>query len=120
MTEKTETKPEDIAFSQRLEKAFNEALELKLKGMEKKFDEMIDAKLKALEIEAEHVLRKGLGVEQDPVVHTSDLIREIRKATLANAEKTTPTSVEKAGPEGNKEPSSPFDAMLKPFSEVKA
>lgn len=96
-------KEEQPAFTDRLQKAFDEALDLKLKAMEKRFDEMIDTKLKALEIEAEHALRKGLGVEADPVIHQSDLISAIRKASLENSEKTrAPAATEKASPDGNK------------------
>ena len=111
------------SFTGRLQKAFDEALDLKLKAMEKRFDEMIDTKLKALEIEAEQVLRKGLGVSKDTPLTTADmpkLIQAVRKAALEKTEnERTPVGTEKAGPEGNK-PEDPIDNAFKPYLEEEA
>lgn len=91
----------------------------KLESFEAKLDEKIDGILKAKEVEVEQALRKGFGLEQDPVVHMSDLIGAIRKASLEQAEtgKRTPAPVEKGGPEGTKT-LSPIDDLLKEFGVV--
>ena len=117
-----EEKAENFDFTVRLTKAFNEAAEVKIAEMEKKFDSMIESKLKALEIEAEQVLRKGLGVSKDAPLTTADipkLVKMAREAALEKTENTrSPAALEKAGPAGN-QPEDPFAAMLKPFTEEK-
>lgn len=121
-TKPTETIPKATeAFTERLQKAFDEAITLKLSEMETKFNTMIETKLAALEIEAEQVLRKGLGVEQDPVIHKSDLIAAIRKATVENTEKQKATAAsEKASPLGNIELDPIDQAYAKLHMEAKA
>ena len=102
-------------FIGRMQKAFDEALEIKLKAMEKKFDEMIEAKLGQLTLEAEKKLRASLGVEVDPVVHQSDLTTALRKALVEmNGKKDqAPPATEKAGPQGDKKDEDPFEALEK-------
>lgn len=102
----------EFNLTQRIEAVIKDALESKLKAMEANIDAKIEAILKAKEVEVEQALRKGLGVESDPVIHQSDLISAIRKASLETAEtaKKTPAATEKAGPEGNK-PTNQIDAI---------
>jgi hypothetical protein len=122
--EKADTKEDakpDITLIDRITGVIEDVMKAKLGTFEKTIDEKLEAIIKAKEIQIEQALRKSFGTETDPVIHSSDMIAYFRKAQLDNAEsgKKTPASVEKAGPEGTM-PQSPFDAMLKPFTEVKA
>ena len=106
----------DITFEQRIENVIKDVLDVKLKALDTRIDTMIEAHLKAKEVEVEHALRKSFGTEADPVIHQSDLIAAIRKASLEATEpnKKTPATVEKAGPEGNK-PQSPLDIAFSKY-----
>lgn len=118
MSEK-EAKPVDKASEQtlmeRIMKVMEDVMTAKLDALEKSLDAKIDAIVKSKEAEVELALRKGFGLEQDPVVHMSDLIGAIRKATLEQAEtqKRTPAPVEKGGPEGTEKPSPLEDLLTK-------
>ena len=106
-------------LEKRIEAVINEYVQKAVSNLEKNIDTMISNQLAAKEIEVEKALRKGLGLENDPAVHQSDLIAAIRKATLENAEKRSPAASTKAsGPEGN-QPSDPIDKMFNAY-EVKA
>lgn len=109
----------DLGFEQRMEKLMMEVFDAKFKAFETKIDTKLDDLLKTKEIEMEQALRKGFGLEQDPVIHKSDLIAAIRKAATENAEKErAPAATIKGGPDGNK-PLDPFDEAFAKF-EVKA
>jgi ribosome-associated translation inhibitor RaiA len=114
-------KVESIGLEQRIEKAVNEYVEKKIEGrfatLEKALDEKVDAILKAKEIEVEKALRKGFGLETDPVMHQSDIIAYMRKVELEKAEtlKKTPAAIEKAGPEGAGTAPNPIDNLMKQY-----
>lgn len=109
----------DFNLTQRIESVIKDVVDQKLDALEKAIDVKIETLLKGKEIEMEQALRKGFGLEQDPVIHQSDLVSALRKAALEKTENTrSPAAAEKAGPEGNK-PEDPFDKMLKPFTEEK-
>jgi hypothetical protein len=111
------TKAADVGLMERIERTVNEFMDVKLKALDITFDKMIEEKMKAKEIEAESALRKGFGLENDPVIHQSDLISAIRKAQLeaSPTEKRSPAAEEKAGPTGNKLNENPLDKMFSPF-----
>ena len=112
ITEKATT---DLNLTQRIESVIKDVLDQKLKALELAMDKKIVDILKAKEIEMESALRKGFGLEADPVVHQSDLIVLLRKAGLENAEsqKRTPAPTEKAGPEGAAPSKDSFDEAVK-------
>jgi hypothetical protein len=118
--EKADAKPEATLID-RITGVIDDVMKAKLASFEAKIDGKIDAILKAKEVEIEQVLRKSFGTEQDPVIHSSDMIAYIRKAQLESSEanKKTPAPIEKAGPEGTAS-KNPFDSMLKPFEGAKA
>jgi len=112
------TAKSDLTLEQRIMSVMQDVFDVKIKALEAKIDGKIDELLKSKEVEMEEALRKGFGLEQDPVVHKSDLIAAIRKAAVENTEKERGVAAtEKAGPEGNKT-EDPFDKMIKPFTEV--
>lgn len=108
---------EAMNLTKRIESVIHDVLDAKLKALELAMDGKIDAILKAKEVEMEQALRKGFGLDQDPVIHQSDLISAIRKAQLevSPSSKKTPASTEKAGPEGNKTPTNPIDQVFDDF-----
>ena len=116
----TEAKPVeksgDPSMIDRIMKVVEEVMNAKLSAFEKTIDGKIDAIVKAKEAEVELALRKGFGLEQDPVVHMSDMISAIRKASLEHAEteKRTPGPENKPGPEGTVTPSA-LDKLLEEF-----
>ena len=112
--ETTETaKALDFNLTQRIEAVIKDVFNLKIAALEKRMDNKIEELLKGKEVEMEQALRKGFGLDTDPVIHQSDLVSAIRKAALENAEtgKRTPAPTEKAGPDGNKT-ADPFDAAV--------
>ncbi len=122
-TPKAEEKATDLNLTQRIEKVIKDVLDVKLKALEATMDKKIEDILKSKEVEMEQALRKGFGLDNDPVIHQSDLIAAIRKASLetADTDKRTPppeASVKSTGPEGNKSPN-PFEEQLKQFEEAK-
>jgi hypothetical protein len=113
-----EQKEEEFSLEKRIENVIKDVLEVKLKALEASMDKKIEEILKTKEVEMEQALRKGFGLEQDPVIHQSDLVTALRKAALEKTDNTrSPAAAEKAGPEGNK-PKDPFDEMMKPWTEV--
>jgi hypothetical protein len=118
-TAAAEAKAIDFNLTQRIEHVIKEVVDKKLDALEKAIDLKIDTLLKGKEIEMEQALRKGFGLDNDPVIHQSDLVAAFRKAALENTEKQrAPAASEKAGPEGNLS-EDPFEKMLKPFTEEK-
>jgi len=115
-TKQAKEKAAETSLEKRIEGVIRDVLNVKLKALELSMDKKIESILKTKEIEMEAALRKGFGLETDPVVHQSDLIKAIRKATLDNTEsqKRTPPAAEKAGPDGT-ESKNPFEEQLKPF-----
>jgi hypothetical protein len=111
------TKAEEFNLTHRIESVIKDVLDAKLKALELNMDKKIEAILKSKEVEMEQALRKGFGLEQDPVIHQSDLISAIRKAQLeaSPTEKRSPAAEEKAGPTGNMKPDNPIDNLFKPF-----
>lgn len=79
-----------------------DVMKAKLTEFEKKIDTKIDTLLKTKEVEVEQALRKGFGLENDPVVHMSDLIAHGRKLGLETSapEKRSPATSPTPGPEG--------------------
>jgi hypothetical protein len=110
----------NLNLEQRIMGVMKDVIDAKIVALEKALDEKIDAILKSKEIEMEQALRKGFGLENDPVIHQSDLVSALRKASLAQSEpsKKTPAAVEKAGPEGNK-PTNALDAVFDKYTEGK-
>jgi hypothetical protein len=107
----------NISLEKRIESVITEYVTKAVGDLEKRIDGMINAQLKAKEIEVEQALRKGLGLENDPVLHQSDMISFMRKAALeaqTESGKKTPATIEKAGPEGTKS-SNPIDTMYDSF-----
>lgn len=104
----------NLSLEQRIMKVMDDVVSTKIKALEAKLDVKIDDILKAKEVEMEHALRRGFGLENDPVIHQSDLVAALRKAALDQGavEKRAPESKEKAGPEGS-QPEDPFDAAVK-------
>jgi len=95
-----------IGLEKRIENVFTELVEKKFAALEKRLDEKIEGILATKEVEVEHALRKGFGLDTDPVIHQSDLISAIRKAQLevSPTEKKTPAPnpLEKTSPDGTK------------------
>jgi len=111
----------DLNLTERIEAVIKDVLDLKLSALEKAMDTKIEDILKAKEVEMESALRKGFGLDNDQVIHQSDLVAAIRKAALENAEtaKRTPAPKEKAGPDGTASPQDAFDkAVEKRFKEL--
>ncbi len=112
-----ETKIEDAApLINRVMGVMSDVMTKKLGDFEKKIDEKIDSILKTKEIEVERALRKGFGLESDPVIHMSDLIAYGRKQALEKADtgKRTPAT-DTGGPEGTVKP----DPIQKMFTNVR-
>lgn len=111
--EKSATQP----LTERIMGVVEEVMMAKLDAFEKKIDGKIDVLLKSKEVEIEQALRKGFGLEQDPVVHMSDLIAYGRKAALEKADtgKRTPAPEGAPGPEGNVKP----DLLQKMFADAR-
>jgi hypothetical protein len=116
-TAEIKAETEALNLTQRIEAVIKDVLEAKIKALELNMDKKIDDLLKSKEVEMEQALRKGFGLEQDPVIHQSDLITAIRKAQLEATppEKRSPAATPKAGPEGNKPAGDALDALFKPF-----
>jgi len=118
---KTETTPaekeakiEDAApLIDRIMGVMSDVMTKKLDDFEKKIDTKIDGILKTKEVEIEQALRKGFGLEQDPVVHMSDMITYGRKMALEKADtgKRTPGKEGEKGPEGTAS-TNPIDKMF--------
>jgi len=113
MPNKTETPEEtakaiDFNLTQRIEGVIKDVFSLKIAALEKRMDEKIEELLKGKEVEMEQALRKGFGLDSDPVIHQSDLVAAIRKASLETSTpaKKTPAPIEKGGPDpkGSKDP----------------
>ncbi len=87
----------NLTLEQRIMNVMKDVVETKVKALEVELDKKIDDILKAKEVEMEHALRKGFGLENDPVIHQSDLIAALRKAALdqGTGEKRTPVPKEK-------------------------
>jgi len=104
---------EEQSLEQRIMGVMKDVIDTKLSALEKALDLKIDALLKAKEVEVEKALRKGFGLEQDPVVHMSDLIEHGRKLALEKADtgKRTPAPETPLGPEGNTQPT-PIDEIF--------
>jgi len=104
----------DFNLTQRIEGVIKDVFSLKIAALEKRMDEKIEELLKGKEVEMEQALRKGFGLDNDPVIHQSDLVAAIRKAALDNADpsKKTPAPKEKAGPDGNAPQKDSFDAAV--------
>lgn len=102
-TEGEAIKGKDASLIDRVMNVMQDVMEKKLGDFEKKIDAKIDVILKGKEVEIEQALRKGFGLENDPVVHMSDLIEHGRKLALAKTDtgKRTPGAETSAGPEGN-------------------
>jgi len=96
-------KSKDAPLIDRIMNVMSDVMNKKLGDFEKKIDAKIDTILKGKEVEIEQALRKGFGLENDPVVHMSDLIEHGRKLALAktDTDKRTPASETPAGPDGN-------------------
>lgn len=93
-----------VGLEKRIEGVINDYVEKKFGELSKAIDTKIDTILKGKEIEVEKALRKGFGLDNDPVIHQSDLIAAIRKAQLEVTEPASkapaPGKLEKANPEG--------------------
>jgi hypothetical protein len=118
MPQKNETPEEtakalDFNLTQRIENVIKDVFSLKIAALEQRMDTKIEELLKGKEVEMEQALRKGFGLDNDPVIHQSDLVAAIRKAALENSDpaKKTPAPKEKASPEGNGTVD-PFDAAV--------
>ena len=115
ITEKPEetAKALDFNLTQRIENVIKDVFSLKIAALETRMDQKIEELLKGKEVEMEQALRKGFGLDTDPVIHQSDLVAAIRKAALDNADPTkrTPAPTQKAGPDGNKT-ADPFDTAV--------
>lgn len=102
----------NLGFEQRMENLMKDVFDVKFKAFEAKIDTKLDELLKTKEVEMEQALRKGFGLETDPVIHKSDLVSALRKAAVEKTEKErAPVAEVKAGPEGNK----PQDAIDEAF-----
>jgi len=110
-TEKSKT--EEPSLMTRITAVIEDVMKTKLDAFEKKIDEKIEGILKTKEIEVEAALRKGFGLEQDPVVHMSDMITYGRKMALEKADtgKRTPGKEGEKGPEGTAS-TNPIDKMF--------
>jgi len=106
----------------RITEVVEEVMKSKLATFEKTIDGKIEAIIKTKEAEVELALRKSFGLENDPVVHMSEMIAAVRKASLENADagKRTPApdKLEKANPDGNA-PANPFAKMLAEYGGIK-
>lgn len=104
---------EEKSLEQRIFGVMEDVMNKKLGEMEHRMDEKIETLLKAKEVEVEKALRKGFGLEEDPVIHMSDLIAYGRKNALEKAEtdKRTPAPETPLGPEGNVQPT-PIDELF--------
>jgi hypothetical protein len=112
----TEEKAITLGLTPRFERVMKDTMKLFEDRMEKSFNEMMETKLAALSIEAEQVLRKGLGLEHDPVVHYSELVSAIRKAALENTPPQTKTPLntkEKGTPDGDPTTPKTFEEIVK-------
>jgi hypothetical protein len=98
----------DLNLTQRIDAVIRDVFDLKIAALEKRIDTKIEELLKGKEVEMELALRKGFGLDSDPVIHQSDLVAAIRKASLETSTpaKKTPAPIEKGGPEpeGSKDP----------------
>ncbi len=113
----------DFNLTQRIDGVIRDVLENKLTALEKALDEKIETILKGKEIEMEAALRKGFGLDNDPVIHQSDLVAAIRKAQLteADTDKRTPApdaTTKSAGPEGNAPELTALEKAVKQFEEA--
>jgi hypothetical protein len=104
----------NIALEQRIMNVMKDVFDAKIASLEKAMDEKIDTLLKTKEVELEQALRKGFGLENDPVIHMSDMIAYGRKQALEKGEtdKRTPAPETPAGPDGNVEPNQ-IDELFK-------
>ncbi len=115
-------KATDLTLTQRIDHVIRDVLDAKLKALELSMDKKIDDILKSKEVEMEAALRKGFGLDHDPVIHQSDLVAALRKAALkeTDSDKRTPAptaTVKSTGPAGT-QPDNPFDKELKKYTEA--
>jgi hypothetical protein len=106
----------NLTLEQRIMGVMQDVVNTKIKALEQKLDDQIKDLVKAKEAEMETALRKGFGLEHDPVIHQSELYAAIRKAALEQSEpeKRTPAPAkDKAGPAGTQTKEDPFDAKYK-------
>jgi hypothetical protein len=80
--EQTPPSSEEKGLVQKIEAVITEAMEAKFKVLEKRIETRMAAIVKDKEDEAVKALRKGLGLEQDPVVHLSEIEGMVRKIVL--------------------------------------
>jgi len=109
----------NLNLEQRIMGVMKDVIDAKIKALELALDTKIEEILKSKEIEMEQALRKGFGLDVDPVIHQSDLISAIRKAQLAEGDtgKRTPAPealTKSTGPDGNL-PENKFEKMVKDF-----
>ena len=103
----------DPSLIDRIMAVVTDVVNAKFAAFEKNLDTKIADILKGKEVEVERALRKGFGLESDPVIHMSDLIAYGRKAGLEKSEpeKRTP-GTENAGPDGVAPAVNPIDKMF--------
>jgi len=105
------------SLMERIMGVVEDVLEKRMEVFEKKIDDKFETMLKSKEVEVEQALRKGFGLEQDPVVHMSDMITYGRKMALEKADtgKRTPGKEGDKGPEGTVA----TDPISKMFNEAR-
>jgi len=103
----------EIPLTERLQKAFDDAIAIKINQMNKQIDEAVKKASERIELEVEARLRAALGVVQDPEARLSD-ITKLRAELLAlkGEKQQAPAATSKAGPESEKT-EDPFDAFEK-------
>jgi hypothetical protein len=116
-----------VTLEQRIMGVMEDVVNTKIAALEKALDEKIDGILKSKEIEMEQALRKGFGLENDPVIHESDLIAALRKASLAESgdvgkRTPAPAATAKSGEPkpADQKSDNPFEAKLKAFEQEAA
>ena len=73
---------EQKAFMGKIMGVFNEAIDLKMQDFWKQVEKKMDEAVAKVQDQAVAGLRKGLGIEKDPVIHLSELPEMIRKTML--------------------------------------
>ena len=94
---------ESIPLTKRIERVVQAYFTELEKRLDKKFEDKMAQLVKQKENEMEDALRKSFGLDEDPVVHASDLQKFVRKMQVETAQpgKKTPGSPGATGPEGN-------------------
>jgi len=90
----------DLNLTEKITKVMDDYGSMLIKQMEVRLATRIDEIVKATQDELVGAIRKGVGLDEDPVVHLSEVTSVVRKLLLEKDEGKKTTDGDEAGPEG--------------------